>query len=235
MSTNKPHDFFRTQYKGRWRAEHWGKGSVCPNMWKDRPADRRCVLRSCTGAGPRVPYSPEIWAAFLPTLPEAPNELEVSRADYWYYLLYQKDRAPALDLPADAGAREKTWAVVRAYQAYQAQQAQQARMASAVAKTDTPETRLRAVFDNVARQFGSRKFTAADLARIAATHAELRRALEHAGCPSSSNMIRLGWWLRQQSDAVINGFRLVNTMADYPRKRHVNVWRLAAGQNADLI
>jgi hypothetical protein len=81
-------------------------------------------------------------------------------------------------------------------------------------ETDDEQTSRTSVFTALAERMAGAEFTCVDLARIPGSITDsdgvLANALMEAGCPEPNNPKKVGYWLRDERDKVVNGWKLVH-------------------------
>jgi hypothetical protein len=80
-------------------------------------------------------------------------------------------------------------------------------------ETDDETRSLGVVFGTLAAHFGEREFTCNDIARISGglmdTEGELLTAMQECGCTEPANPKKVGYWLRDERDKIVDGWKLV--------------------------
>lgn len=93
-------------------------------------------------------------------------------------------------------------------------------------ETDDETNNIGPIFEKLAANFGDRKFTAGDMARVVGSlsdqNNELSDSLMQMGCAEPNNPIKVGYWLRASKDKIGGGWKLVHD----GHSRHGARWRL---------
>jgi len=101
-------------------------------------------------------------------------------------------------------------------------------------ETDDETKNVGPIFERLVANFGSRAFTAGDMARVVGSLSdernELSDSLMQMGCAEPNNPIKVGYWLRASKDKIGSGWKLVH---DGHNKFGVR-WKLQR-LNGDLV